>query len=112
ERAVARENVVPALEKYLIAYHCDSGVCPNTHDARGISLIKTKTFADGIIRLYVYLSQALAVTSVSHTSSFAYLGELLPMGGDVVYSATNREGEPPPFLSSLETHSWKFPDDD
>ena len=102
-------NVVLALEKYLITYHCDGGVCPNTHDARGISLIETKTFADGIVRLYVYLSQALAVTSVSHLSSFAYLSELLPMGGDTVYSAANREGEPPPLLSSLEMHSWKFP---
>jgi hypothetical protein len=31
-------NIVLALDKYLVTFHCDSGVCPNPMDARGVAL--------------------------------------------------------------------------
>lgn len=104
-------NVIVALEKYVLTYCCDNGICPNTLDARAIALADASDFATGLLRFYIFLSQAINVTSVSRMSSSAYL-QLLPFNADVIYSCTNEESEPPPFLSTLWTGEWEYPYDD
>jgi len=105
-------NVIVALEKYVLTYCCDNGICPNTLDARAIALADASDFATGLLRFYIFLSQAINATSVSRMSSSAYLHRLLPLNADVIYSCTNDEGEPPPFLSTLWTGEWEYPYDD
>jgi hypothetical protein len=105
-------NVVVALEKYLITFACDDGVCPNTEHARGISVVGGNDFSETLLRFYLYLSQALTVTSVAQVSSWAYLGGLLPISGETMFAATSEEGEPPPYLSTLTMFPWKCPYDD
>lgn len=100
------------MEKYVLTYCCDGGICPNTLDARAIALADATDFAAGLIRFYIFLSQAIAVTSVSRMSSSAYLHGLLPLDADVIYSCTNEDDEPPPFLSTLSTDEWTYPFDD
>lgn len=105
-------NIIVALEKYLITYHCDDGVCPNTEHARAIATVDGDDFAETLLRFYLFLSQAIAVTSVAQASSWAYLGGMFSFGSDLIYAATNDEGEPPPYLSTLEMFPWEFPFDD
>jgi hypothetical protein len=66
-------NIIVALEKYLVTYACDNGVCPNTEHARGISTITGNNASDTLLKFYLFLSQALTVTSVAQISSWAYL---------------------------------------
>lgn len=111
-------NIVVALQKYLVTYACDGGVCPNTEHARGIATVSSDTFSEGsdtfsevLMRFYLYLSQALAATSVAQVSSWAYLGDLLPISGSAICATTNDDGEPPPYLSTLNRMSWTNPYD-
>lgn len=106
-------NVVYAFEKYLITYHCDHGICPNTMDARGIANIDEKDFATGFLRFYIMLSQAISVTHVATMSSQSYLSELMPpMVSETHYASTNLPDELPPYLDSIEKSGpWEFPED-
>jgi hypothetical protein len=105
-------NIIVAFEKYLITYCCDDGVCPNTEHARGIATVEDGDFSDRLLRFYIFLSQAVVVTSVAQISSWAYLGGLIDFGGDVYYSSANLDDEPPPYLGSRSRLAWEFPFDD
>lgn len=105
-------NITVALDRYLVTYHCDEGVCPNTEHARGLSVVQGGDSLDTLLSFYVYLSQAITVTSVAQVSSWAYLGDLFEIAGDVYYAATEAEGEPPPYLSAHDTLPWTYPFED
>lgn len=102
-------NIIVAPEKYLVTFACDGGVCPNTEHARGISTISGDNFSEVLLRFYLYLSQAIVTTSVAQVSSWAYLGDLLPISGETIFAATNEDDEPPPYLSTLNMLPWTCP---
>jgi hypothetical protein len=89
-------NIVLALDRYLATFCCDSGVCPNPMDARGVAVQPD----DGILlmRFYLLLGRAIEVTRVSGLPYWEYL-----------QSATNWTPEiwhdtyeyPPRYLSSI-----------
>lgn len=105
-------NIIVALDKYLVTYACDGGICPNTGHARGVSTVVSEDASDTLLRFYLYLSQALTVTSVSQVSSWEYLGSLLPMRSEVIHCTADDEDEPPPYLSSLNMFPWNCPYED
>lgn len=94
-------NVIIALDKYIVTYCCDSGVCPNPLDARGIALQVAKDPADVLMKFYLLLGGAIETTRVSGLPYWEYLQKASQWESDVWYAATNLDGEPPPYLSSL-----------
>lgn len=54
-------NVI-ALDKYLITFHCDGGVCPNLMDASGIAYQRPSVDDKLLMRSDTLLGQAIAVT--------------------------------------------------
>lgn len=104
-------NIIVALDKYLVTYHCDDGVCPNTGHARAIATLDQQDPNSTLLRFYLFLSQAISVTSVAQVSSWAYLGDLLDFKSHVIYPATNPDSEPSPYLDTLEVFPWECPYD-
>jgi hypothetical protein len=94
-------NAIVALDKYVLTYCCDNGVCPNPLDARGIALHVAKDSADVLMKFYLLLGGAIEVTRVSGLPYWEYLKKASQWQSDVLFAATNLDGEPPPFLSSL-----------
>ena len=92
-------NAIIALDKFILTFHCDDGACPNTMHARGLSLL---TGAPGVtlLQFYLYLAQALEVTSVGSVPYASYLSNLKP-DVDAVFSTRNLPHEAPPLLSSM-----------
>lgn len=101
-------NIIVALKDYIVTFACDDGICPNTADARGMSVIPSRDRSDTLLQFYLFLSQAVTLTSVAQASSWAYLGGLVARG-NILFSATNQDGEPPPYLSSLQILPWEYP---
>jgi hypothetical protein len=92
-------NVVFVLDKLLATYCCDQGVCPNPMDARGIA-VQPETGEDAILmKFYVLLAEAIAVTRVCALPAREYLKVASPWSADVFYVATG--DDPPPYLGSL-----------
>lgn len=102
-------NLVVALDRYLITYACDDGVCPNTIHARGIAVSEAKDPSDSLLEFYVFLSQAVSSTRVARVSSWHHLRKALAIDADVIYSLTD---EPPPYLSTLGGLPFRYPYDD
>ena len=102
-------NMIFALNKYMITYCCDNGVCPNTLDARATAIIRSIIPGDDLIRFYTFLSQAINHTSISRVSSWAHLEKAVPLDAELMYSSVDA---PPPYLSSLEMFDWGTPYDD
>ena len=94
-------NVIVALDKYVVTYCCDNGVCPNPLDARGIALELAKDPADVLMKFYLLLGGAIEATRVSGLPYWEYLQKASKWQSDVCFAATNLDGEPPPYLSSL-----------
>lgn len=102
-------NVIFALDSYLITYACDHGVCPNTHDARGIAKLVGRDTSDTLLKFYLFLSQALAVSSVAQLPGLAYLDEFVQIRGQVLHGTSNEDGDPPPYLSAYHILPWMNP---
>jgi hypothetical protein len=94
-------NVIVALDKYVVTYCCDNGVCPNPLDARGVALQVAKDPADVLMKFYLLLGGAIEATRVSGLPYWEYLRQASQWQSDVWLAATNVDGEPPPYLSSL-----------
>lgn len=94
-------NIVFAISKYLITYHCDDGVCPNAMHARGVALQPQTPENDLLIRFYILLGQALEVTRVTSLPYWEYLRNTRTWTAIVHYSTFNEPGEPPPYLNSI-----------
>jgi hypothetical protein len=91
-------NVIIALEKYLVTFCCDSGICPNPLDARGIAIQKDTDKNDILMHFYLLLARALDATRVSSMPYSAYLKDNRNWNADVWHSCSEY---PPPFLSSF-----------
>lgn len=90
-------NVIFALDRYLITYCCDDGICPNPMHARGLAVQRASEVQDILIRFYNLLGRAIEVTRVSRLPYWEYLNEVSPWDAEVFYSG---KAEPPPLLSS------------
>lgn len=91
-------NVIIALDRYLLTYRCDDGICANAMHARGISLQKASKDQDILMRFYLILGGAIEVARVSGLPYWEYLSQLGGWSADTMYSATD---SPPPYLSSI-----------
>lgn len=92
-------NVLLSLDRYLITYCCDGGVCPNPLHARGIALAEQNTKDDLLLRFYLLLGRAIDTARVSSFPYWEYLSQLAAWESEVIYSATD---DPPPYLSTLQ----------
>jgi len=91
-------NLIYALDKYIITFCCDGGVCPNPMDARGVALQPTDRDDDLLMKLYLLLGMAIETTRVASLPYWEYLSRITPWSADVGYSC---DGPLPPYLSSL-----------
>ena len=92
-------NIVLALDRYLITFHCDRGVCPNPMDARGMALQRASADDELLMRFYLLLGQAIEVTRVSSLPHWEYLSAAKLWNAEVHFAATG--DIPPPLLSTL-----------
>jgi hypothetical protein len=88
-------NLVLALDRYLICYCCDSGVCANPNEARGVAVQSTETPSDALLRFYLMLGQALNTIRVSSLPYYEYLSHYHDIPAKVFSSCVE---EPPPHL--------------
>ncbi len=88
-------NVIVALDKYLITYCCDGGVCPNPIDARGVAVQRTSNPSDAFLRFYLLLGRALDVTRTSSLPYWEYLAKYRDIAAEVFHSSVET---PPPHL--------------
>jgi hypothetical protein len=88
-------NLILALDRYLITYCCDDGVCPNPMHARGVAIQATDHPADAFLRFYLLLGQALNVTRTASLPYWQYLAEHHQMPAKVLFSSVET---PPPHL--------------
>jgi hypothetical protein len=91
-------NIVFALDAYLATFCCDSGVCPNPYDARGIAMQREVADDELLLRFYILLGRALAVTRVSGFPYWEYLHNARTWTAEVHYSTRD---DPPPYLSAI-----------
>jgi hypothetical protein len=89
-------NLVFALDRYVLTFACERGVCPNPIDARGVALIEGD---QGMVlsRFFLLLAQAIEVTRTAPVVWWDYLQ------GDVDWNARVfcSTEDPPPLLSQL-----------
>jgi hypothetical protein len=88
-------NVVLALDRYLITYCCDGGVCPNPMDARGVAIQSSVNSSEAFLRFYLLLGRALDVTRTSSLPYWEYLAHYHSIPANVIYSTVDT---PPPHL--------------
>lgn len=91
-------NIVFALDKYLGTFCCDSGICPNPMDARGIAFQPAVEGDELLMKFYLLLGNALEVTRVSSLPYWEYLKEATAWSAEVWHSCAD---DPPPYLSSI-----------
>jgi len=91
-------NVVIALDKYLLTYCCDNGVCPNPLHARGVACKESSEDGDLVMRFYLLLAKAINVTAVARLPYHRYLQHLREWNAEVHFAATD---DPPPLLSQV-----------
>ncbi len=91
-------NVFLALDRYLVTFCCDDGVCPNPMHARGIALQQAKDSPDLVMRFFLLLGRSIEVTRISGLPYWEYLNTAHEWTAEIIYSSTD---DPPPFLSAL-----------
>ena len=96
-------NVILALDKYLLTFCCDAGVCPNPMDARGVALQLASSSHDLLMRFYILLGGAIEVTRVSGFPYWEYLESARDWSARLLFAVT--PDSPPPLMSSM-THGW------
>lgn len=92
-------NLTFAMDRYLVTFCCDSGVCPNPLDARGIALQPASKQVEIFMKFYQLLGRAVEVTRVSRLPHWEYLSRVREWSADVFYSAYT--DPPPPYLHTL-----------
>jgi hypothetical protein len=91
-------NIIFAMDKYLVTFCCDGGVCPNPMDARGIALQSASEQDEILMRFYLLLGRAIEVTRVSKLPHWEYLSRLKQWDADTWFSTID---SPPPYLHTL-----------
>lgn len=90
-------NVIVALDKFLVTYCCDEGICPNVMHARGVAVQSTDNPADAILRFYLLLGRAIDVTRTSSLPYWEYLSKYHDIPATVFHSSVDT---PPPLLGN------------
>jgi hypothetical protein len=88
-------NVIIALDKYLVTYCCDDGVCPNPMLARGVAVQSEGRPSDVLLRFYLLLGQALNVIRTAQLPYWEYLRKYRDIPATVFHSTVET---PPPHL--------------
>ena len=96
-------NVVLAMDKYILTFCCDAGVCPNPMDARGLALQPAGSQDDLLMRFYILLGGAIEVTRVSGFPYWEYLESARKWSARLLFAVTPQN--PPPLMGSI-THGW------
>jgi hypothetical protein len=91
-------NVIFAMDKYLVTFCCDRGVCPNPMDARGVALQMASEHHDILMKLYLLLGRAVEVTRVSTLPHWEYLSRVRQWDAEVFHPIT---GGSPPYLHTI-----------
>jgi hypothetical protein len=68
-------NIILALDRYLVTYCCDGGVCPNPMEARGVAVQPAENPFDAVLQFYLRLGQALNVTRTASLPYWEYLSK-------------------------------------
>ncbi|WP_339742197.1 DUF6602 domain-containing protein [uncultured Rubinisphaera sp.] len=88
-------NVTIVLDRYLVTYCCDDGVCPNPMAARGVAIQSSDKPYDVFIRFFLLLGQALNVTRTASLPFWEYLSKYQDIPATVHSSCVD---SPPPYL--------------
>lgn len=88
-------NIILAMDRYLVTYCCDDGVCPNPMHARGVAIQATEKPSDAILRFYLLLGRALDITRTSSLPYWEYLSKYNSIPATVLHSSVET---PPPHL--------------
>lgn len=90
-------NVTLALDRYLVTYCCDGGVCPNPMAARGVAVQSSEEPFDVFLSFYLMLGQALNVTRIASLPFWEYLSKYRNIPASVHHSCVE---SPPPYLGT------------
>ncbi len=103
-------NVILALDRFLVTFCCDNGICPNPMDARGVALKYADTEPGLLLRFYLLLGGVIEVIRTSGLPYWEYLQSANQWDAEVLHSTLET---PPPLLSSMITGStWRGIEDD
>lgn len=91
-------NIIFSLDKFLVTFCCDHGICPNPMDARGVSVQKSSNKSDLLINFFVLLGYAIEATRVGGFHYWQYLRDATIFEGNVYHPLFD---DAPPYLSSL-----------
>ena len=88
-------NIILSLDRYLVTFCCDDGVCPNPMHARGIA-VQAQTEDHNLIQhFYKLLGRAIQATRVSSLPYWEYLSGCQKWTADVYFPYPE---DPPRFL--------------
>ncbi len=90
-------NVVVALDKFLVTYCCEDGVCAKKMHARGVALQPAPDPPGELMRLYLLLGGAIEVIRVSGLPYWEYLQRVNRWNANVWHHTD----DPLPLLSTL-----------
>lgn len=90
-------NVIASLDRYLVTYCCDGGVCPNVMHARGIAIQSAYEPGDIILRFYLMLGRAIDSIRTASLPYWQYLETFRNFDAKVLYSTVD---DPPPILGN------------
>ena len=104
-------NVILALDRFLVTFCCDTGVCPNPMDARGVALKYADTEPGLLLRFYLLLGGAIEVIRTSGLPYWEYLQSANQWDAEVLHWIFKN---PPPLLRSMtkDSISRRAEDDD
>ncbi len=88
-------NAIIALDRYLVTYCDDGGVCPNPMDARGVAVHTSSNPSDVLLHFYLLLGQAIEATRTASLSYWEYLSKYRDIEAMVHGSCVD---DPPPHL--------------
>ena len=96
-------NIIISLNKYIVTFHCDDGVCPNPMHARGITVVPASENPDLLMKFYVLLGRALEVTRISTLPYWQYLEQYTSWNGYTAHGeiVDSLEGRAPRYLRDL-----------
>ena len=91
-------NVIVAIDRYMMTYCCDGGICSNPMPARGIAFQGNSTEHDVLMKFYLQLGRAIEVTRICNMPYWEYLHSAKSFDAEIWYSCIS---DPPPYLGSL-----------
>lgn len=88
-------NLILGLDRFLLTYSCNGGVCPTPTNARGVAIQSSEEPHDVFMRFYLLLGQALNVVRTASLPFWEYLSSHKDLPALVYHSCAE---SPPPYL--------------